>query len=460
MRNLCGFTCLIVGVLLGGILVAPLSAEAQAPPSSGVPTLKLDGNAIGVASGGTNCTDSAANNPAGWTCYSVTPGTYGQWIVGNYQSNNKARVVVDDKDGTSVPDNMRLTGITIMAPSATSINETVARASNVLCSQIPQCRTGLLRLSKYFAVGNAPNSALKIQKGMDGKFDPPSTESVVNNTMKLVGTACWATVPCDPPDNGAGNIGSPLTVGRFTSPYSFNTDGGIGRSDASPVQVTSSCTTEPTNPDKCNATVQYEYKFEIQGRDTLILSNSLENCNITCTDDPTKVSKKLPACSVMAPLCEDEIAKAKKKGRDDLIAGGGEEAQTCEGACILIRVKGTPPSGAAGATIDFGAIGLDITNPDPITLDATHPDTLGTGQLTFSNLTPDLNPATPDPNDRVFSVESYGAPLTQADMINYSSQLGSVCSVQTAGKNNSTKISITCHVVLPDDMIFVDWHAH
>lgn len=467
---------LIVGAL--GELMAALSAEAAAPPSSGVPTLTVDGNTttVPVVLGGANCAESAATNPAGWICYSVTPGTYGEWILGNYQSNNKARVIASDQSGAGV-DNWRLTGITIKSKSALPFNDIdgIAQPIGTLCGNITQCRKGLLRLTKFFAVGNTAASVLKIQKGMGGKFDPPSTESVVNNMMKLVGTACWAAGPCDPADNTAGNIGSPLRAGnrsdgRFTSPYAVNQDGGIGRSDPSAVQVTSSCTTEPTNPDKCQPTVQYEYIWEVQGTDTLILDNSLEGCNVVCTNNPADVSKKLLLCPDVEPICIEEIKKARDKDRDNLIASGGVEAQVCEGACIVIRVKGTPPRNAAGVTFNFAASGLGvgnspITDPDPIMLDSQHEDVLGTGQMTFSDLTPDLNPATPDSNDRIFSIPVYppgGAQGDfQTDQIKCTSQIGgSICSVQTLGKNSAQKISVTVHTLVPDDMLFIEWHVH
>jgi hypothetical protein len=467
------FSLSIVGVLAG--LMAALSAEAQAPPSSGVPTLTiLSGgttHTITVVTGGTNCNDSAANNPAGWICYSVTTGTYGDWIVGNYTSTNKARVIVNDVAGSGSPpppDNWRLTGITVRSQSATSYKDPdgISEATNIACGSITQCRVGLLRLTKFFAVGNAPASSLRIQKGMAGKFDPPSTENVVNNTMKLVGTACWAAGPCDPADNGSGNIGTALTVGRFTSPYTLNQDGGIGRSDSAAAEITASCTTEPTNPDKCQPTVQYEYKFEIQGQDTLILDNSLEGCNIICTDDPAKVSRKLPYCPDVAPICIAEINNARAKDKANLEANGGVEAQVCEGACIVIRVKGTPPGDAAGVIFDFKATGLDITDPDPLTLDKNpdYPDSLGTGQMTFSNLTPDLNPAIPDSYDRIFSIPIYpdgGAQgKFQTDQITCTSQYGSTCSVQTLGNNSSVKLSVTVHTLVPDDLLFISWHVH
>jgi len=458
-------TLLIVGGLGG--LMAPLPAKA------GNPTLIIDGISVGLTQGGPGCGNDTGfvngSNSILNSCYSIagtnttTDSTrsqtlrIGNWYVGDYTSTNQARVLINDT-GTGT-DNMKLTGVTF----SSAINTSTSTNTVSITQPCSGCQVGHVVLQNTF--NNAPNgtgSGANYQWAMSagGYFDPTSTENVINNRFKLIGTGCFTATPCNP-DSSPVSLGNTIDTGVFASATTAGINGGVSRSNAIST-VKPSCN---TGNGRCAPTLKHTYEITVKGRDAITLTDSVDGCGGLCSPDgPTN---KLPACTgnftppSLQASCDATIAGYRAANLAKIIEDGGVISETCQGTCIVIDLGGTPASKASGVTFDFAATGQGAENFS-LTLDHN-----GNAVKAVSNLVPDTNPAAGDPTDRFFTIPVYptkpDGTSWQTDQINCSSGLNNgsaTWTVGVAGNNSSDKISLTVLTIAANDILTCVWHVH
>lgn len=456
---------LFVGILAG--LTAPASSEA------GTPTLTIDGIAVSLTQGGPGCGNDTGfingSNSVLNSCYSIagtnttTDSTrsqtlrVGDWYVGDYTAANQARVLINDTaTGT---DNMKLTGVTF----SSAINTSTTTSTVSTTQPCSNCKVGRVVLQNHF--NNAPNgtgSGANYMWGMTagGYYDPPSTENVVNDRFKLVGTGCFTTSPCNP-DSAPVSLGNTLDTGVFASSTTPGLNGGVSRNNTIST-VKPACN---TGSGRCAPTVKYNYEITVQGVDKLTLTDSVDGCGGLCSPDgPTN---KLPACTgnftppSLQASCDVTQAASQSANLRRIIDDGGVISETCEGTCIVIAVKGTPANKAADLTLDFTATGQGVGNFSR-TLDED-----GSAIKAFSPLVPDTNLAVGDPTDRIFTIPVYptkpDGTSWETDQINCSSGLNNgsaTWTVGVTGNNSSDKISVTVLTIAANDILTCTWHVH
>lgn len=452
---------LFVGVLAG--LTAPASSDA------GTPTLTIDGLSVSLQLGGPGCTgaDNFINGTVNG-CYSIV-GTntttdttrsatlqIGNWWVGDYSSGNQARVLVNDvSPGT---ENMKLTGVTFTSATNTFVN---SNTITTVCNA-PTCRVGRVVLKNTFNAQNTPGTAGPFPwlMAVGGNFNPLSNENVVSNKFRLAGQGCFNATPCTPSaisSSDTGNNLGTINSGFIGAPTTNNLLGYITRDN--PIITASSNCNNGSN--RCQATLLYDYEIRIHGKDTLQLTDSVVGCGGSCNPDgPTN---KLLGCGDVSTIgslkyqCAQGVAAGLQNDRNEGIAAGGVEAQTCEGTCIIIIGEGTPANRAVGETFTFTATGQGVSGFD-MTLDSA-----GRGIKIFSNLNPDTNPAV---GDRFFTIPTYpdknGTPW-QTDQIKCTSAegiTGSTSIIGVDGNNYSDKLSLTVLTLAANDIYTCKWHVH
>lgn len=405
--------------------MAPLPSEA-APP-----TLTIDGVAVPLTLNGTGCGSDTGYS----TCYGFTtpaPRTYGVWTVGDAASGNKARVLLNDvQQGGGAggsKDNLKLTGVTFTPVVAAGTKTTTAFLSNGFTN------SGGTSADYYWYMS------------VGGHFDPPNTENVVGDRMKLSGTAIFpgfARV-----DN---NLGI-LNKGYLATPTTNNLVGYI--SDPPPTRsallIKAACN---TGSGKCTPTVEYIYEITIVGQDTLHLTDSVGGCGGTCDPLATKGSKRLPLCAALQESCKAEGAANSAKDIDAAVAAGGVQAKTCLGTCILITVRASKSNESQSlvATFNFTASGQDVSN-FTITTDAS-----GSGDFLFDNVTPDSDPVNVE---RLIDMPN---PPTgwDADQISCISTLDNGTTTWDI-ESNRLGVKGPLHVLTlgATDLLVCEWHAH
>lgn len=362
-----GLACslLFVGVLGG--LMAPLSSEA------GNPTLTIDGVPVALVS--IPCgTDTAYNS-----CWKIPAGTYnggssGGWTVGDVSSSNQARVLIGDKSTVGSVDSMKMTGV---------------KFKPIVAAGAPGRTVHAIVQNVYNVGGGNLSGDYQWSMAQGGQFDPPSTENIVGNRLKLTGTGTAS---------GVSFALGVLDTGTFTSSTIPNVIGYVTKSKPASV-VKANCN---TGSNKCAPTIKYDYEITVVGADELFLTDSVAGdggpCykglklvlakiidhifdhfdNLKDDEHPLGCQKFAAALNV---ITQDHVDKIVQAG----IASGGVAAETCLGACIVIN-KTTDPeltlsSSETPATFGFTVTGSVINN---FTL--TTDGGMGGETITFSGL--------------------------------------------------------------------------
>jgi len=489
---------LIVGVLVG--LMAPLGAEA------GTPTLVIDGVTLTVANGrlqqaGPGCGSDNFINGTINGCYAIV-GTnvantdaqrtntvrIGNWYVGDVNSGNQARVLINDvSPGT---ENIKLTGVTFTSATNVTNNATApASPTNIPCPIVngvagTGCHVVHIVLTNTFNAQSVPQTAgiFPWQIAAMGQFDPFGSENVINDKFRLAGQACFNASPCTPRAinptcdtlNTCSNGQPPNNLGTINTGVIASGGNGVTRYlqlpavtqtavniDDNTSTVNDTCN---TGSGRCQPTVKLDYEIWVKGLDFLFLTDSVSGCGGPC--NPVKETTKLLQCGdeitpgTLIYKCAKEINEGLQRDLDEAIALGGVAAQTCEGTCIIIFGRGTPAGDASGETFHFTTSGDGVCCTFDLTLNSA-----GEGWKVFSNLTPDTNPVLgerfftiPPPyptknNGRLWSTDQIAC--TSAEGIT-----GTTYEVEAEGNNNSNKISLTIPTLALNDISFCEWHFH
>lgn len=376
---------LIVGVLEG--LLAPLPSEAL---NSQQPTVTFQGSSSSVNISMTRIpnVNNACPSPdtAYNSCWSIAPGTYGsgndQWVVGHYNAtSNKARVLINDASAAGSRDSMKLTGITfkpVVPGTAAS-----PRVLHVIITHPFNEGGGNISGDYQWALAQG------------GQFDPPSTENVIGNRLKLTGTGSGSGIT-----NFSLGI---LDTGNFTTSTILDKVGYVTKSKAASV-VKPACN---TGSGRCAPTIKYDYEITVVGSDQLQLSDSVFGAGGVCYKGLKLALMKLidhifdkfdhladaehpMGCNKFAEGLNEQVQGAVAAIVAEGIASGGVAVETCEGACIVINKTVDPDlnTGEAPVTFGFTGTGAGISNFTLIT------DGIGGESTTFSNLATGAVPRT------------------------------------------------------------------
>jgi hypothetical protein len=201
-----------------------------------------------------------------------------------------------------------------------------------------------------------------------GQFDPPSTENVIGNRLKLVA-------------NGSGSgitnfsVGT-LDTGTFTTSSIPNKVGYVTKSNTAS-SVKPACN---TGSGRCAPTIKYDYEITVVGLDQLQLSDSVSGNGGVCYKGAKLLLLKLidHIFDKFDHLADDEHPLGCKKFAQGLneqtqasvdaivltgIASGGVAVETCLGACIVINKTVDPDLNVPGqATFGFTGTGAGISN--------------------------------------------------------------------------------------------------
>lgn len=365
------FSLLFVGVLGG--LMAPLPSEAL---NSTQPTVTIDGVPVSMTRI-PNVNNACPGDTAYNSCWSITPGTYGGWTVGHYNStSNKARVLINDASAAGSRDSMKMTGITftpIVAGTAAS----------------PKVTHAIITHNFNEGGGNISGDYLwALAQG--GQFDPPTTENVVGNKLKLTGTGSG-------PGITPFALGT-LDTGTFTTSTIPNVVGYVTKSKSASV-VKPACN---TGSGRCAPTIRYDYEITVVGKDQLQLSDSVFGAGGVCYKglklkllklidhifdqfDQLQDDEHPMGCNKFAEALNVETQASVAAIVAEGIASGGVAVETCEGGCIVIN-KTTDQDLNVPGQADFGftATGAGMVNFTLITGDCD--GSCGDGTQTFSSL--------------------------------------------------------------------------
>jgi hypothetical protein len=375
---------LIVGVLEGWL--APLPSEAL---NSVQPTLTIDN--VSVALTRIPNVNNACPSPdtAYNSCWLIpntvvhTPTTssrrIGNWYVGNYSATNKARVLINDASAAGSRDSMKMTGITF-----TPVVTTGTKVTHAIITHTFNEGGGNISGDYLWALAQG------------GQFDPPTTENVVGNKLKLTGTGTAS---------GANFPLGVLDTGNFTTSTIPNVIGYVTKSKAASV-VKPGCN---TGSGRCAPVIKYDYEITVVGNDQLQLSDSVFGVGGVCYKglklkllklidhifdqfDHLRDEEHPMGCTKFSEDLNTETQAAVAAIVAEGIASGGVAVETCEGACIVINKTVDPDLNVPGAaTFGFTATGAGMVN---FTLTAGDCDGPcggdGDGTQTFSGLSPDV----------------------------------------------------------------------
>lgn len=363
------FSLVFVGALGG--LMAPVPSEAL---NSIQPTVTIDGVPVSMTRI-PNVNNACPGDTAYNSCWSITPGTYNGWTVGHYNAtSNKARVLINDASAAGSRDSMKMTGITFTPVVAAGTKVTHAIITHVFNE----------------GGGNISGDYLwALAQG--GQFDPPTTENVVGNKLKLTGTGSG-------PGIASFALGT-LDTGTFTTSTIPNVVGYVTKNKAASV-VKPACN---TGSGRCAPTIRYDYEITVVGKDQLQLSDSVFGAGGVCYKglklkllklidhifdqfDHLADAEHPMGCTKFAEALNVETQAAVAAIVAEGIASGGVAVETCEGGCIVINKEVDPDLNQPGqAEFGFTSIGAGMEN---FTLHAGDCDgpCEGDGTQTFSNL--------------------------------------------------------------------------
>ena len=248
MRSLRWFglvpSLLFAGVL-GGLL-APLPSEAL--------TVTIDGSPVQIA------TTSAACIPGYNLCSFITPRQYGNWIVGDVSTTNRARIMIGDNSAANSLDLLKMTGITFtpVVTAGTKITTTVVVTHT------------------YNAGGGNPQGNYSWGYGMSGYFDPPGPnapdENVVGDRLQQSGRGNFGGTFTNV------QLGSGIDTGFLATPSAKNLSGSISRTSAATV-VQPNCNTGNA---RCAPTITQTFTITAVGPDKLVMTDSMIAAGGTC----------------------------------------------------------------------------------------------------------------------------------------------------------------------------------
>jgi hypothetical protein len=348
MKRLLGLVYLFA-LLLGVALAMPNLLEAA-------PTLTIDGISAGTLAQ-TTC-------PTGYNSCWLIPGTIGtgrqigNWMVADVSSTNRARVLINDVGTVGSVDALKLTGVTL-TPIVVS-----------------GTKTATVVIRNQYTAGQ-PKGDYKWAMGMGGYFDPPTTENVVGDRLRLLGTGDFL---------GSVTMGT-LDTGSFTTSTILNVNGSVTRS-LSAITVKPAC---DTGGGFCRPTIAYTFTITANGQDKLVLNDSVIGAGGTCREEgsPSDVPPGTPDPLPPVPTCkavENQVNQVIHKDMLDSIksakAAGAVVAETCVGACGngTIIIQKAVATGDPDGTFGFHGTGEDM----PTAFDIT--TTSGAGSRTFSNV--------------------------------------------------------------------------
>jgi len=343
----------LCGLFIVGVVITPVHSDAA-------PTLIIDGVPAGTLQQ-TTC-------PTGFNSCWLIPGTtgtgrrIGNWMVADVSTTNKARVLINDVGTVGSVDAMKFTGATL-----TPIVMSGTKTTTVV-------------IKNTFTAGQ-PKGDYKWGMGMGGYFDPPATENVVGDRLRLAATGVF-------PDSRT--MGT-LDTGTFTTPTLFNVNGSVTRS-LSATTVKTAC---DTGGGFCRPTITFTFTDTDAGWDRLFLNDSMIAAGGTCreegspSDVPLGPPDPLPpilSCRALENLINQVIHKDMLDSIKSAKAAGAVVAETCAGACgngtiIITKALAT---GDPDGTFGFHGIGEDTSTDFDITTAG------GTGSITFKNLATDL----------------------------------------------------------------------
>jgi hypothetical protein len=367
---------LVYSLLIGGILIAPVPAEA-------VPTLTISVDfaapeTVSLAGSGT------CPMPAGYTaCYRIdTTGSYGSgsFTLVDVSLTNPARVLIADTTGAGNSlDLFTLTGVKFVPSSGLTGQHTVQAVLMNTFDAAPNPAGNYLfamRTGGYFVASAGGNNLL--------------------NTVSLSGLGDFS---------GSGSVSVPILptlsmqVGSPTSTaVSFS---------LSQIQPYNSFPCEtPASSGICSPTIQLTFDFVVFGADSLFLTNSADAAGGNCDVVPPPTDQKPPFGLPPGPVnpCKARTGKinsffnqasnadnrsANQAGADPFVQCVDiPEEFTCpcvdpatcnNGTITIVKTE----SISIGGTYDFAGTGAGITSKFSITATLSGPP----GSKTFSGLT-------------------------------------------------------------------------
>ena len=369
---------LIVGVL-GGWL-APLPSEAL---NSVQPTLTIDGVSVALTripnvNNACPSPDTAYNSC--WTIPNTivhTPTTpsrrIGNWYVGDYSATNQARVLINDASAAGSRDSMKMTGITF-----TPVVTTGTKVTHAIITHTFNEGGGNISGDYLWALAQG------------GQFDPPTTENVVGNKLKLTGTGTAS---------GANFPLGVLDTGQFTTSTIPNVIGYVTKSKAASV-VKPGCN---TGSGRCAPVIKYDYEITVVGNDQLQLSDSVFGAGGVCYKglklkllklidhifdqfDHLRDEEHPMGCTKFAEDLNTETQAAVDAIVQEGIASGGVAVETCEGACIVINKTVDPDLNTGETPVTFGFTGTGAGMNDFTLTTGDCEGSCGDQTQTFSNL--------------------------------------------------------------------------
>lgn len=370
--------------------MAPLPSEALPP------TLTIDGATATLLL--TNPSDSqrATKWPACWKvvsgqivrvdtgfthCYvvvgvsdtaSLNTKTFGAWTVGNVDSGNRFRVLVNDVAGST--DDMKATDFTI--------RPTTASASGITTHMV---------LRNDFS---NPSGTWNWTLSANMTLTPGSGESIANDVLKVTVTAYFppgasetATCPALTPTNLpiVSGTAAKCSVGTGLSIITYPAATGVPGTNVPKIAPTwtKNCTTQGTT---CAVSVKYDYEVKIIGSDVGRSDDSVSGCGGVC--DEGDGTNKLAPCSQFIPICSNKMNDNRNSDIEGGRATGAVITESCVGTpCITIILDVTPANEAKDKEFVLEATLQGVVENHTLTVDP-----FGEAGKAFSPLVEDLDP--------------------------------------------------------------------
>lgn len=250
---------LLIGGVLGGLLT-PLSSEAL--------TISIDGKTLSLTpypceSGYTSCSYLTSSGTA---ILDIT-GPTGTFKLTSATPTNRARVRINDRGGapnTNV-DKMNLTGIKLTPTTGGS-------------------KTIHIIMTHTFTTGQAAGN-YQWGMGVTGQFTSTTPDTVLNNKFVLTGKGKFKTPNSNDPEVEIGK----LDKGPFSSPQAPGANGVVTQT-VNVKTVKTGCNSDSSG--SCKPEIKYDFEVTFVGTDSLVLTDSVLSCGITCTD--AQVDPEIP----------------------------------------------------------------------------------------------------------------------------------------------------------------------
>jgi hypothetical protein len=267
---------LVFGLLVVGVLMAPLPSEAVTPP-----TITIDGTTATLT--------SRACDTGYHSCWAIPTGPYGAWTVGNVSGTNTARLMIEDNAGVgTATDKMRLRGITFSKPGGGQVIVITSNTFDAAPNDINDFQFALTS-GGYFVP--APVSTLA------------GVGTTKNNRVQLTGVAQLSTTACVSPYTPDVGGCKALPGAKDTTPFQTN-DNDHGNTSWSFSQTASSVGNCNTGNSKCAPFIRETMTIDISGDDKLFMDGHFTNFT-TCRPDspPESVPPGPPDTTPVGPVC-------------------------------------------------------------------------------------------------------------------------------------------------------------